>query len=77
MKEGWICPRCGKVNAPFIGWCDCKKDMPVSNANDECGCGGAHEWRISGGWNTTIGSGYTYICSKCGKVKQVYNSECC
>lgn len=77
MKEGWICPRCGKVNAPFIGWCDCKPNEVASNANDECGCGGAHEWRISSCWNTTIGSCYTYICSKCGKVKQVYNSECC
>lgn len=77
MKEGWICPRCGKVNAPFIGWCDCKTNEVASNANDECGCGGAHEWCISSCWNTTIGSGYTYICSKCGKVKQVYNSECC
>lgn len=43
MKEGWICPRCGKVNAPFIGWCDCKPDVPFSNANSECGCGGEHE----------------------------------
>ena len=77
MKEGWICPICGKVNAPFIGWCDCKQDMPVSNANDECGCGGAHEWCINSCWNTTIGSGFTYICRKCGKMKQVYDSECC
>lgn len=23
MKEGWICPRCSKVNAPFIGQCTC------------------------------------------------------
>ena len=24
MKEGWICPRCDKVNAPFIEQCTCK-----------------------------------------------------
>lgn len=23
-KEPWICPRCGKVNAPFMPWCDCR-----------------------------------------------------
>lgn len=75
MKEGWICPRCGKVNAPFILSCDCKSDMPVSNANSQCGCGGEHEWHIGSCWNTTIGSGCTYICSKCGKMKQVYDSK--
>ena len=32
MKEGWICPRCGKVNAPFIPNCDCKPDEVISNA---------------------------------------------
>lgn len=25
MKEGWICPKCGKVLAPFIPQCDCYK----------------------------------------------------
>ena len=44
MKEGWICPRCGKVNAPFIGWCDCKLDETVSNGDSECPCG----WGITG-----------------------------
>lgn len=35
MKEGWICPRCGKVNAPFIASYDCKpNDKPVSNAEN-------------------------------------------
>jgi len=24
MNEGWICPRCGKVLAPWIRECDCK-----------------------------------------------------
>lgn len=44
MKEGWICPRCGKVNAPVIGWCDCKSDEAISNAGNECPCG----WGITG-----------------------------
>ncbi len=24
MNEGWICPRCQKVNAPDVKACDCK-----------------------------------------------------
>lgn len=24
VKEGWPCPRCGKVNAPDVKQCDCK-----------------------------------------------------
>ena len=23
MKEGWLCPKCGRVNAPFTPYCDC------------------------------------------------------
>lgn len=30
-NEGWICPRCGKVNAPFMLHCDCKPEEQRSN----------------------------------------------
>jgi len=23
MQEGWVCPKCGRVNAPFMDHCDC------------------------------------------------------
>lgn len=75
MKEGWICPRCGKVNAPFIGWCDCKPDEAISNADSECPCGWEHQWRIMVCYDNAVGDGITYICDKCGATKKVYNSE--
>ena len=26
MQEGWLCPRCGRINAPFVTYCGCKAD---------------------------------------------------
>lgn len=27
MSEGWLCPRCGKINAPFVTQCNCMKEQ--------------------------------------------------
>ena len=27
--EGWICPRCGKVNAPWVMQCSCNRDTQI------------------------------------------------
>lgn len=33
MKEGWICPKCGKVLAPWMPECSCfKETRRISNA---------------------------------------------
>ena len=72
MKEGWICPRCGKVNAPFIGLCDCKPDEMVRNAGCECGCGGKHQWIAISGTSNAYGGGTTFKCAKCGLYKDVW-----
>ena len=28
-QEGWICPRCGKVNAPWVMQCSCNMDTQI------------------------------------------------
>ena len=32
--EGWICPRCGKVNAPWRAECDCKPKVHMAHTED-------------------------------------------
>ena len=69
MKEGWICPRCGKVNAPFIEQCTCENDtstLPISNM----GC--VHDWIWGGISPDTGGVMYKYHCVKCGKICYYY-----
>ena len=31
-NAGWICPRCGRVNAPWLPYCSCKDVAVNSNA---------------------------------------------
>ena len=55
----------------------CEKKME-SDANDECGAGGKHEWCIASGLNNTSGNECTYFCyefcSKCGLIKNTVRS---
>lgn len=74
MKEGWICPRCGKVNAPFMMSCDCKSSS-ASNFSKDCGyedmsC--QHEWKSVMAGSSTDGCWTWARCRKCGKQKQVF-----
>lgn len=60
MNEGWICPRCGRVNAPWISFCICKSsDKMVLNST----C--SHQWVLT--VVNTAGSQYT--CRICGATK--------
>ena len=65
MKEGWLCPRCKRVNAPFTAYCDCKE----ATKNDvDCN----HKWECCG-MDT---GGTTYRCSVCGEIrKEIYKQN--
>ena len=34
MPQGWLCPMCGKVHAPFIKECTCKTIKRTENTGD-------------------------------------------
>ena len=70
MKEGWLCPRCKKVNAPFTPSCGCQENYYTNNATD-C-INGNHQWECTG--VSTAES--TYRCRVCGKTKtEKYNVD--
>lgn len=65
MKEGWICPRCKKVNAPFIPSCDCQENDYATYVKQVDCINGYHQWEFIG--VSTVGT--KYRCKVCGKTK--------
>lgn len=60
--KGWICPRCGRANAPWVSHCDCIA-TETGTTNLLC-C--IHEWECVGADT----EGFTYRCRKCGATKR-------
>ena len=62
MNEGWVCPRCGRVNALFTLYCDCKANISQLAPNPKhCD----HIWE----YDSIRTNGTHYICKKCGKQR--------
>ena len=77
QTEGWICPRCGRVNAPWLAWCGCSNMDVTCNGTgsiqDPCALG-LHDWKQVGYRpfkNTSSVCMVEYECSRCGKRKSV------
>lgn len=58
-QTGWICPKCGKVHAPWVSECNCNGTTTVTS--NSC----PHSWQSIG--QSTAGS--IYRCELCGMVK--------
>lgn len=60
MKEGWLCPRCGRINAPFAMYCDCK-NVDVTTGIDISEC--IKDWLLD---TLGISTAIEYRCRRCG-----------
>lgn len=66
LIKGWICPRCGRANAPWVSHCDC---IATETGTTNFGC--IHEWESLGA--DTVG--FIWQCKKCGIIKrEPYNT---
>lgn len=62
-NEGWVCPRCGRVNAPSNTHCVCK---PINEK--EC----KHDWMLEASLiGENVQTNY-YKCKNCGKTRIGY-----
>ena len=68
-EKGWECPRCGRINAPWVRQCDCPNNWsrptitwtcPYKGSHDDwwktyVTCGQADANTYTTAWNATVG----------------------
>jgi hypothetical protein len=55
---GWVCPRCGAVNAPWVRMCYCQRGDIDLGHDTFCD----HDWE----YIRDTGGGFHWVCRKCG-----------
>ena len=70
IQQGWECPRCGQINAPWSSHCDCKRQtitttttttIPVSNVKENMQQGWI-TYEPKPGWNSAINENAATYC---------------
>ena len=69
MNNPWVCPRCGKVNAPWRSHCDCHETAAatITTTTEP----NKHECSHHYVFLTEYGNQRQYVCLGCGKIKLV------
>ena len=61
---GWVCPRCGAVNAPWVRMCYCQRGDVNLNYGTSCD----HDWEY-------ICSSGRWVCRKCGAQRGILHES--
>ena len=48
-QQGWICPKCGRVNAPWVSSCPCYNNFNVINNFESTACKNCSNHPSNGG----------------------------
>lgn len=71
-EQGWECPRCGRINAPWVRQCDCSRgNWTITTSDWTYPSKGSHdEW-----WKTYITCGQADDVTKNPNIYQVGGSD--
>ena len=67
MKEGWLCPRCGRVNAPFATQCDCRENNKSNFSYPSKFDGHKHVYQQI----YPVTGGIFFQCTICGTIEKL------
>lgn len=80
-NTGWVCPICGKVNAPWVPTCSCNGNVPwtynpgptCSDAPEKIECN--HKWVIDSWTHSGNENCIHATCAYCGEELMTSNGD--